>query len=53
MGKMKGSIPKDYVCSNYCEDICLECQYEMETLNIYKLYKPSLERWYSKITRKG
>ena len=53
MGRMKDTIPENYVCDNFCEEICIECQYSMETAHIYKKFRPSIEKWYNKGLKKG
>ena len=45
MSKIKDTIPEKYVCDNYCEEICFECQYQMETANMKN--KPTIEDWYN------
>ena len=52
MSKMKNTIPENYVCENYCKEICFECHYAQETSHIYYKYRPSIESWYNKITKK-
>lgn len=47
MGRMKETIPDKYVCSKYCEEICMECQYSMETAHLNERFKPSIEKWYN------
>ena len=53
MSKMKSTIPKKYVCSKYCEEICFECQYSMETAHIPKEWRPRIDTWYNKLITRG
>ena len=53
MGRMKETIPTNYVCNNYCEEICVECQYSMETAHIQKKWRPRIETWYNKGLKRG
>lgn len=53
MGRMKETIPENYVCTNYCEEICIECQYSMETAHIPKKWRPRIETWYNKGLKRG
>ena len=54
MGKVKENlIPDNYICDRYCESICLECQYKMETAHLYKKYLPRIETWYNKSQKKA
>ena len=53
MSYIKNSIPDDYNCSHFDDiDNCVECQYSMQTAHIKKEYRPSLEKWYNKKTKK-
>ena len=52
MSRMKDTIPENPVCDNGCSEICLECQYDMETIHINKRFKPSMEDWYDKVKTK-
>ena len=52
MGRMTETIPETYICNNYCEEICVECQYSMETAHIHPKYRPSIARWYNKPPKK-
>jgi len=51
MGKIKSTIPDNYVCDNYCEEICFECEYNMETANYSKRWRPKIETWFKKISK--
>ena len=53
MGRMKNTIPENPVCSNFCKEICVECQYEMETSHIYNKYRPTLAQWYNERANRG
>ena len=53
MSYIKNSIIDNYNCSHFGDvDTCLECQYALHTAHIKEEYRPSLEKWYNKKTRK-
>ena len=54
MGAVKRNIiPDNYNCSDFLDvDDCMECQYAMRTSHIKKEYRPSIETWYNRKTRK-
>ena len=53
MSRMKNTIAEIYVCNKFCEEICSECQYEMETAQYPKRWKPKFSTWYNKVTSKA
>jgi len=53
MGKMKNTIPENYVCNHYCEEICMECQYSMETAHYPKRWRPTMQTWYNRVSKKA
>ena len=53
MSKMKNTIPDNYICNNFCEEICGVCQYEMETAHYPKRWKPTMKTWFNKVTKKA
>ena len=52
MARMKETIPENYVCNHYCEEICVECQYSMETAHITPKFRPSIVKWYNKFLKR-
>lgn len=53
MSYIKNSIPDNYNCSHFGDvDTCLECQYSLHIAHIKEEYRPSLQTWYNKKTKK-
>ena len=53
MSYIKNSIIDNYNCSHFGDvDTCLECQYSLHTAHIKEEYRPSLQTWYNKTTKK-
>ena len=53
MSYIKNTLPDYPACSHFCEEICVECQYILETAHIPERYRPSITTWYNKPTKRG
>ena len=53
MSYIKNSIPDNWNCHHFDNiDNCVECQYSMQTAHINPQYRPSIEKWYNKKSRR-
>ena len=53
MSYIKNSIPDNWNCHHFDDiDNCVEWQYSMQTAHINPQYRPSIEKWYNKKSRR-